>query len=281
MISLLPTLTKIAKSLIIGLSAALAFSGCQSPSNSLLPTLSGHESAWIGKQIFRNECNLKIECLTSWNEGETFPSLGIGHFIWFRANQQEAFVESFPQLLQFYRAQDIAIPEWIASLPSLDSPWNSRAEFLQDIHSPRMRELRDFLLTTQPTQVQFIVNRMQESLPQLTHNANHPDAITALFIELASSQRPAGLYALIDYINFKGEGVASQERYEGQGWGLLQVLEHLHKNRNEGDLVAQFAASASHILARRVQNSPPERNEQQWLNGWNNRLATYSAAADL
>jgi len=190
-------------------------------------------------------------------------------------------VESFPQLLQFYRAQDLAIPEWITTLPSLDSPWNSREEFLQDIDSPPMRELRDFLLNTQSTQVQFIVNRMQESLPQLTHNANDPDAITALFMEIASSQRPAGLYALIDYINFKGEGVASQERYKGEGWGLLQVLEHLHKNRSEDDLVAQFAASASHVLASRVKNSPPQRNEQQWLNGWNNRLATYSAAADL
>lgn len=280
MIPLLPTLSKIAKSLIAGLSIALAVTCCQSPSNSVLPTLSKYESEWIGKQIFRNECNLKIECLTSWNEGETFPSLGIGHFIWFRANQQESFVESFPQLLQFYRAQEIAIPEWIANLPSQDSPWNSREEFLQDIDSPPMRELRDFLLNTQSTQVQFIVNRMQKSLPQLAHNANDPDAITALFIELASSQRPAGLYALIDYINFKGEGVARQERYEGEGWGLLQVLEHLHKNRNEDDLVVQFVASASHVLARRVQNSPPERNEQQWLNGWNNRLATYSSAAD-
>ena len=29
----------------------------------------------------------------------------------------------------------------------------------------------------------------------------------------------------MDYVNFKGEGVSSSERYRGQGWGLLQVLE--------------------------------------------------------
>jgi hypothetical protein len=278
---LLPRLFTMTKLLIVGLTTTFALSGCQSPTNTVLPTLSDHESAWIGRQIFRNECNLKIECLTSWNIGETFPSLGIGHFIWFRAGQKETFVESFPQLLQFYRDQEQAIPEWITSLKGSNSPWNSREQFLQDIDSARMGELRDFLLNTQSTQVQFIVNRMQKSLPQLINNASHPDAIAALFIELASSQRPAGLYALIDYINFKGEGVAPQERYQDQGWGLLQVLEHLHENRHEGEIVAQFAASASQILARRVQNAPTGRNEQQWLNGWNNRLATYTVTADL
>ena len=30
---------------------------------------------------------------------------------------------------------------------------------------------------------------------------------------------------LIDYVNFKGEGVLETERYRGRGWGLLQVLE--------------------------------------------------------
>ena len=43
------------------------------------------------------------------------------------------------------------------------------------------------------------------------------------FDRVASSAM--GCYALVDYVNFKGEGVLATERYAGQGWGLLQVLE--------------------------------------------------------
>ncbi len=32
------------------------------------------------------------------------------------------------------------------------------------------------------------------------------------------AQSPIGLYVLIDYINFKGEGTNIRERYNGQGW---------------------------------------------------------------
>ena len=32
---------------------------------------------------------------------EDFPSLGIGHFIWYRADQQSTFEETFPQLIEF------------------------------------------------------------------------------------------------------------------------------------------------------------------------------------
>ena len=46
----------------------------------------------------------------SWNAGEDFPSLGIGHFIWYRAGQQEIFEESFPQLLSFLKRQQVALP---------------------------------------------------------------------------------------------------------------------------------------------------------------------------
>ena len=29
---------------------------------------------------------------------------------------------------------------------------------------------------------------------------------------------------MIDYVNFKGDGLKPTERYKGEGWGLLQVL---------------------------------------------------------
>ena len=86
---------------------------------------------------------------------------------------------------------------------------------------------------------------------------------------------PQGTYALVDYVNFKGEGVSPSERYQGEGWGLLQVLETLQQTRNDGALMPQFAEAARTVLARRVANAPAERGEQRWLDGWNKRTRTY------
>ena len=38
---------------------------------------------------------------------------------------------------------------------------------------------------------------------------------------------------------------------------------------------AAFAEGAARVLQRRVELSPPERNEQRWLPGWMNRVDTY------
>ena len=83
------------------------------------------------------------------------------------------------------------------------------------------------------------------------------------------------MYALIDYVNFKGEGSSPSERYQGQGWGLLQVLEHMLDNPDRRPELQRFADSARFVLARRIANAPPERGEQRWALGWNRRIDTY------
>ena len=72
-----------------------------------LPTLNSEQANWVADRIFQNECNRQLSCLTSWNVGEDFPSLGIGHFIWYREGQRERFVESFPELLGYYVARGV------------------------------------------------------------------------------------------------------------------------------------------------------------------------------
>jgi hypothetical protein len=237
-----------------------------------LPALSAADARWVGELIFANECNLNIACLTSWNAGEDFPSLGIGHFIWYRTGQQEPFVESFPALLRFYQQRGHAVPEWLRHAPA--NPWQTREAFLADIDSPRMVELRQFLHGSMPVQVEFIIQRLHATLPQLRAASAHPAQLEQLFIEIATDSA-AGMYALIDYVNFKGEGTSPSERYQGEGWGLLQVLEHMLDHPEPRPVLHRFSDSAREVLARRVRNSPPERGEQRWTNGWNNRVATY------
>ena len=77
-------------------------------------------------------------------------------------------------------------------------------------------------------------------------------------------------------MNFKGDGLNTGERYNGKGWGLLQVLGGM-KDVAAGQAAAvEFAESAKRALNRRIDNSPPARGESRWREGWNNRCNTYA-----
>jgi hypothetical protein len=254
----------------------LASTGC-SPISRQLPELTDEQHAWIGEKVFANECGGQFSCLTSWNSGENFPSLGIGHFIWYQAGQTEIYSESFPALLEYYQTLGVSLPLWLNSVSLADSPWQSREEFYAEIDDGRLSELRSFLHSTMPVQAAFIVQRLQGTLPLLLANSrsNQHTDIENLFYRIANTEPPFGIYALIDYVHFKGEGNSLTERYQGQGWGLLQVLEAMLAAPQQGSVLQQFSAAASVVLERRVSNAPPERDEGKWLQGWRNRVAGY------
>ena len=239
-----------------------------------LPEFNQQQMSWLGDRVFANECNRKFSCLTSWNEGEDFPSLGIGHFIWYAAEQQERFEETFPALVNYYKQQGYELPYWLESLPTPDSPWHSREQFLAESDSENMRQLRQFLAATTELQVMFIVERLHNSTGELFGQleASRRAALQASFYDIANAETPYGLYALIDYVHFKGTGLAASERYQGEGWGLLQVLVELQGVEANLD---NFVIAATRVLERRVANAPVERREQRWIAGWKNRLQTY------
>lgn len=223
----------------------------------------------IGRRIWKNECAGTVEGLTSWNTGEKFASLGIGHFIWYPEGQRGPFEESFPQLLKYLERSGVSLPGWLRGDPSC--PWNSRAAFLKEQDSARMRELRSLLVKTIPQQARFAALRLEKSLPKMLAAAPAKDRARIERNFYRAAAEPMGLYALMDYVNFKGEGVSPTERYRGQGWGLLQVLDAM----GEGAAMPAFSKAAIVVLERRVKNSPPERNEARWMPGWRNRCLTY------
>jgi hypothetical protein len=252
--------------------------GMLSAAESDNPAMLGEDQLqWLGDQIYRNECNARPACLTSWNDGEEFPSLGIGHFIWYQAGQTARFEETFPGLLQHLQQSGVALPAWLQA--SAEQPWATRASFLADQDSPRMRELRSLLEATRSQQTAYIVQRFRQ-LQQKPDSAltARPDLQQKLQ-RVAAQQPPYGLYALIDYVHFKGEGINLNERYAGQGWGLMQVLEMMPND--SADPLASFVASAKAVLTRRVDNAPAERREERWLAGWHHRVETYLPAPAL
>ncbi len=234
-------------------------------------SLSDADRAAIGQKIWQNECAGKVEGLTSWNQGEDFPSLGIGHFIWYVKGRPGPFDESFPTMIRHLQARGHQPP---AVALSDGSPWTTRSGFLAAQQSPQMKELRQFLAKTVSDQTGFIIIRLEKSLSKMkaaTANPADQQRLEKNFYHVANSR--AGMYALIDYVNFKGEGTKATERYKGQGWGLRDVL--LDMQASDGAANYQFAEAAKRTLTRRVKNSPPERNEARWLKGWSNRCDSY------
>ncbi|HEX5176321.1 MAG TPA: hypothetical protein VFV83_04785, partial [Chthoniobacteraceae bacterium] len=76
-------------------------------------TLSENDLESIGRRVWENECNGRRDGLTSWNTGENFASLGIGHFIWYPRGVDGPFEESFPKLVQFLAKNRVSLPAWL------------------------------------------------------------------------------------------------------------------------------------------------------------------------
>jgi hypothetical protein len=239
-------------------------------------TISHSDALKVGKKVWQNECGGTVSGLTSWNQGEDFASLGIGHFIWYPKGRRGPFEESFPELVNFVSRRGAKLPTLLLKVGGgQPCPWNSRAEFLEAQNSAEMNQLRRFLADTIDLQAEFLVARLEAALPKMLAEAAPADKTNVQQQFQRLTKTPQGCYALIDYVNFKGEGVLHTERYQGQGWGLLQVLEAMHGTSDSG-APSEFARAAKVVLTRRVQNAPADRHESRWLTGWLRRVNSYS-----
>ncbi len=246
------------------------------PVTGVSTSLSDNEALKIGKRVWQNECNGSISGLTAWNKGENFASLGIGHFIWYPNGQRGPFEESFPDVVNFISKRGAKLPTMLLGVGRVPPcPWSSRTEFLRAENTRQMYELRRFLVDTIDLQTEFLVARLEAALPKMLAEATSADRMNVQQQFERLMKTPQGRYALVDYVNFKGEGVLDTERYQRQGWGLLQVLESMHGDSN-ADAVTEFARAAKTVLTRRVQNAPPGRNESKWLTGWLRRINSYN-----
>ncbi len=238
------------------------------------------QSNYIAEKIWNNEGAGLDENLLHWNDGEDFASVGIGHFIWFPKGHKELFTEAFPILMTFLEQKKVKVPNWLNS--RTDLPWSNQAAFkkAKKENSLKYRELFSFLKTTRAYQAEFMAQRINTVLPKMLYaetNQNSQKIITQNFYKVMKnvdgSLNERGLYILIDYLNFKGDGTLKRERYKGEGWGLSQVLAHL--DTAETDTFKAFSDSAKTMLGRRIANSPASRGEERWREGWYKRLDTY------
>lgn len=222
----------------------------------------------VGRRVWVNECAGTRQGLVSWNAGERFPSLGIGHFIWYPDGIKEPFEESFPKFIAYAKAHRVQVPAYFQG----PAPWPTRAAFVAD-RSGLANKMRDWLAATVELQTQYLFLRLHAAQATLLQASRNPQAVKARYDALSRTSQ--GLYCLVDYVNFKGEGIKRTERYAGQGWGLLQVLEEM-RPVTPAAAPAEFSRAAEIVIRRRVKNSPPTRGEKRWLTGWLNRCKTYA-----
>ena len=142
---------------------------------------------------------------------------------------------------------------------------------MADFESPRMLELRGLLKRTIAGQASFAAIRLGASTPKMlaAASSSERERIKLNFYRVAGER--LGPYALMDYVNFKGEGVNPTERYSGQGWGLLQVLEAMPA---AGAPLDGFVKAADQVLTdvSRTRRAPATR---QVVAGMRSRLETY------
>ena len=212
----------------------------------------------VADKIFKNETGGSINELVAWNDGENFPSLGIGHFTWFKASGgRSGFGDSLPEMVAYYRKQGIKLPKILEE--NRFSPWQSKSELIS------------FFDSTRDIQVMFIYERLKSSLDKMLNASSNKENLKNQFNRMVET--PNGLYALIDYVNFKGEGLSGVSSYNNVAWGLRQVLENMRGTAVGQSALVEFSNSAKAVLTRRVNNAP--RNERRWLQGWYNRVDTY------
>lgn len=273
---------KIVLSLVVmvslGLSACAPMNQQTPPTPTVIPA---KDLNWIADKVYRNETSGNPALLIVWNDREEFASLGIGHFIWYPAGQRGLYTETFPGLIDYAKAQGVPVPQWLANRNVRTSPWINKATFERARNDPEMQQLRTFLQQTMNIQANYMAERLTRALPAMLEQVAPQDRARVLRNYQAVERTQRGLYPLLDYVNFKGEGTNPNERYNGQGWGLLQVLLTMRPVEAGPQALDEFARAAEEILMRRIANSAPERGEAKWLPGWRSRLNTYRAQSLL
>jgi hypothetical protein len=231
----------------------------------------------IGGQIWQNEASGREDLLVFWNEKESFPSLGIGHNIWFPEGHEIKYTQGFPLLCDYLKKSGIQWPPWVEDALPKGAPWKNREEFYQD--QERITELRQLLVATIPLQTKFMYDHLIQKIPKLILEAPiaQREKITQHINLLLTSA--LGTYILVDYLNFKGDGLNQKEESNGQRWGLLSVLIGMPENLTPDNVNKAFIVSAAKKLLMLIEHSAPDYRRVAFLPGWMNRLSTYNKSS--
>jgi hypothetical protein len=206
------------------------------------------------------------------------------------------FQESFPNLMRFIRMRISAegkamIPAWLDSDTVGPAPWPTKNEFDNPPTelAGKKEELQVFLALPEVVRLQmgFLVYRVETGIYKILADTEWKGDVKGAqkiynkFLGLSASG--FGLRSMVDYTNFKGEGVRWIERtfFNKMQWGLKQVF--LQMPDQQMDMYGDFADAAQIMLERIVVNIAPDRRAlaEKWLIGWTARVNKTYRGGDL
>ena len=242
--------------------------------NYTLLSMTPEDAQKIGNQIWQNEAGGREDLLVFWNPHESFPSLGIGHNIWYPEGFSTTYEEQFPRLCDYLKKNGVKLPIWLKKSYQKGAPWKSREQFIKD--ETKVQQLQTLLASTVSLQTQFMIDRLDAQYPLIIQAAPEKKKkhIERCFQLMKSTL--VGTYALIDYLNFKGSGIQQIESKTAQGWGLLQVLLDMPQDIKSDTVLSAFSVSCAQVLLTRIKNASPAYNLNRFLAGWMKRVSTYS-----
>ena len=226
----------------------------------------------IVELIYVNETGGKPDALIIKNDKEDVCSLGIGHFIWYPAGVKHQYKETFPKLLKelqktdgvFKGAVDVEIPP--------TCPWKSTSE----LNAAKSTDVYKRLVTglTSPAgkrvQVNYMIERAREAIIETAKE--DPGSVKKMLDLLETEQ---GTYAVIDYVNFKGNS-AETEAYGDFHWGFKTAIYVM----SEDEILTpeeRFQIAVETLLEMRVEEAKKlGKDESSFLAGWLKRVNTYS-----
>ena len=236
---------------------------------------SGQDMNAIGDRIFRNETAGDAGKLLRWNTQGNFADLGIGHLVWYPANQRGTYAETFPSFLKYAQSKNVPLPTWLANRPSDGGPWANQAAFDRAKNDKQMGELASFLQKTVGLQAAFMTDQLRKNMPSMVQTLPPQYRQATLDNFQIMEKTPGGMYPVLDYMVFQGSGANSNERYNGYGWGLLQVLLNMERVQPGSNALAEFMRSAGDSITHRVAGAPANRHEARMLAAWQTRVRTY------
>lgn len=244
----------------------------------------------LGYRMWHNYAGGTLEGLTKWGGSDAdhqFMYLGIANNVWLPEGASAIFQADWPTVAQ--RLQDLGckIKPWMLG----DCPWQTQEEFDADFNSKKMVWLRTHLSKKKLVRAQAFctAERLQRSMDPSSPDslfkgltADQSALVQKNFDLVVHCSNPSGIYALIDYVNFKGEGrIGEAEEFNGQSWGLLQVLLNM-KTPSDGasdtEVMMAFVQSAKFTLCQRIikhRIQDPNNNDVQYLDLWVTHLNDY------
>lgn len=216
-----------------------------------------------------------------------YVSIGLGSYIWYGANNRENYVEDWHGVAQALQSHGVALPVWALGV----CPWSTQADFdaANTPGSPYYQDIQALNTTLQTDRtalhVQFLFGPWARLLRGVTPNSDTPgdymfgydptkapDALISLppgeaeliganFSAVSTVQdlgHPLGMYALMDYDNYKGEGTAITEIHNTQHWGESAALEKMGPLDIKMDPLTTFINSALEVLHNRIVNTEME-----------------------